>query len=144
MMSNSVKVILGMTASLLFIVLSCGNLEPEQPLPALNDLSGKWVCENNADIYFIFTSAGSGYLNIKNISAQLMSKFKEGEFEFTCSYVIGDDDARMFRLIWITGPYLGYTPSSEIFSTFSYYDFENPRLDWNSGLGYFKKRKFLN
>jgi hypothetical protein len=147
MMGNFVKVISGMAASLLFIVVSCGDFEyEEQPLPALDDLNGKWVCENNADIYFIFTSVSSGYLNIRNVSDQLMSEFKEGEFEFTYSHVIGDDESRMFYLIWITSPYSGYTPNREYFFTLSYYDFENPRLTlyWKSDFEYFNKRKFLN
>lgn len=144
MNNNFTKGAFGIIAVLLFIPASCGSAEYEQPLPALSDLTGKWVCENNVAIYFIFTG-NSGYLHIADLSDNLSSKFKEGDF--SCIYSISsasDNEGSMFSLIWTTSPHVGYTPSRETLFTFSYYDYENPRLTGLSGLGDFYKRKFLN
>jgi hypothetical protein len=142
MNNNITRGVLGITA-LVLIVASCGSDMYEQPLSAPADLTGKWVCENNAAVYFIFTG-NSGYLHIANLSDNLSPKFKEGDFSCTYSVSIHDDEGGMFSLIWIESPYFGYTPGRELLFTSDYYDYENPRLIWYSDLGDFYKRNFLH
>jgi hypothetical protein len=143
MNNNFKKGAFGIIAALFFIPASCGSGEYEQPLPALSDLTGKWVCENNAAVYFIFTG-NSGYLHIADLSDNLLSEFKEGDFPCIYSISISDNEGSMFSLIWTASPYVGYTPGRETLFTYRYYDYENPRLTGLSGLGNFYKRKFLH
>ncbi|MDR0644573.1 MAG: hypothetical protein LBG05_06650 [Treponema sp.] len=143
MNNNFTRLACGSIASLFLIVASCGSDMHEQPLPALADLTGKWVCENNAAVYFVFTG-NSGYLHIENLSENLSSKFKEVDFSCTYSLSIGDAESSMFYLTWTESPYSGYTPRRELLFTSDYYDYENPCLTWYSDLGDFYKRKFLH